>query len=56
MGSSIKVSQNASPEDLEKAMAKKFKGKRNNISKFFGKLKLNINPKAFQKKIRNEWD
>jgi hypothetical protein len=56
MGASIKVGKNVGPKDLDKEMAKKFKGKKKNLSRFFGKLNLKVDPIKFQKNIRNEWE
>ena len=55
MGTKIEVGPNVSREELDKAMAKSFKKKKTDISKYFGKLKLNIDPLKYQKKIRSEW-
>jgi len=55
----IELNKNASKMDVNKAI-KKIKDhiykRKKNPFKYYGKLKLDVDPVKWQKKIRDEWD
>ncbi len=52
----IFINNNDDIKEVKKSLKLSDTGKKMNISKYAGKLKLNFDPLKYQKKVRSEWD
>jgi len=51
----VEIKKGASKEEIREKINKMTSKKQNDLMKYAGKLKLNIDPLTYQKKMRDEW-